>query len=1650
MQYRHLNRAAHRLVRSFSAFISTCSRAIALWLLRTLLKVQPIHRASGGFILPTTVLLLLVVTLTVGSMSLRTLNRTTDAIGTRQQTAVYNIATPAIDRAKAKLEFMFNRQRDSRMPSGIPGEGHLWGMIVNDGRERGGLTVPQLLITNDSGDEVDPYTFPDEQETASTFLHLPDSMDVDGNARADRLDLDEDGLPDSAWAYRTDIDGDGTNDATVAYSITLQTPAEPSDLEHASDAAIEDRANLLQVRHGPLSNGAELTDACRVNGDAAAAPIEAGWFRDNGNTSVLRKNFQIDAYVLPDDMNMTVSTLEVHQERQVVQGNKWGAWFRNDLEIFPGPQFNWNGAMHTEGNLIVGNSRFRGYLVSAPASCLYSREASEVTVADVLANPAENIPAFQGQILSAKINDNSFSSSSIFHLFDESNPITSGNDNVRLDRDRDSVRHGGSTPKPADYALDPIALITRDVSEARGTDNPGEFRADDWNSEDKMFVKKGRIYNQSEAAPYLDDFYRADDRYGPKPRYSGREIPGNIGDLIQGDLMADVGLSDDNLINNTAEEPFDVGVDGYWERRARREGLRLIVGQRLELGNAFGWGRDLDDDGDIDDAGERNSGLYPPDQCPSDRCHENLQRRTLYDNLAAVQSMAIYHAASANTTFPAACYAMTAHPGTADTIDASLTFEESTVSGLSGVPVPVETSFLTGKGTNGWEFMPPAGVTTEAEFANAIEADQPLGIALRNLAHFAGDPRGGAPSFTPVQDDNVHPYPPLTMWGDYSVLRRILAMLDGLSADQGNPLDGDAVSYEALSPADQATLHTAACSLGMLAHNLNLEISSAEAIAGNLTGFLTSNGQTLVQLVDERINNGDLADIFVNQRFPGGDRNPYYDSSYRNVQDYYDNWVDPDPNTIIEDPESPGDYICGAGDDGLGFQYDCDIGEYAAQFPLDEFLAAFRLNLNAGQQGRADDLEAAARQLLNGYQVMRDRVLGFKEGNLPNVVGASASIAWNLDSGYAGQTNLPGGSRPSLQTGCDPNIFSDLAGGGSGASARDAIILSVMICNENLDVRYPSLYYLYPYFDHDHDGRDDSGVTGIGVDHTQPSIEEYISDTYIFDPSPGRVGVNDEYVYRVLVDGNGNGIEEAGENGVRAIALTPRQHNLTDWVLPTTSDSGVNEIYDASGSRLASIPFLDKGIYNGREMIGIRVLDVDWGLIHNNTKSLGNDRHDNQDHWLPNGAVVYAVREDAMREDAIVRPRANNASWATCGHNETFERTGGSNNGRCRMEADPQNPQDPPLFDQNQISPKAVDYYADPMRRPNGFRMRNGSEVWRDNDNGRGLSIISDNPIYIQGDLNLHQTPGCGGQDACRLEEFTRKLPTGRVYNDNEFYRDRTTLDTRFARPTTDLWRPTEVLADAVSITSETLCDGSMEDAFVTAGTGGSASISDSESRYGCSGNGDRTTYLNQNRPDEDISDRGYSWLRDNPDDPNSPIVLSRNGMPMMTDGTAVVPYDNPYRANDFYRFQDGKPLNNAATTRVNAIIISGLVPSREDQAYGGMHNFPRFLENWNRLYISGGLLQLNFSNYSTAAFDQDAWETHQNTTGSEMIQYYSPPDRLWGYDVGLQYSPAGPIAARFVTPQLIRSEFYSDPPSDDQYMVNLCHQISLNPNQQC
>ena len=477
---------------------------------------------------------------------------------------------------------------------------------------------------------------------------------------------------------------------------------------------------------------------------------------------------------------------------------------------------------------------------------------------------------------------------------------------------------------------------------------------------------------------------------------------------------------------------------------------------------------------------------------------------------------------------------------------------------------------------------------------------------------------------------------------------------------------------------------------------------------------------------------------------------------------------------------------------------------------------------------RLSDIEK--RNLFLYRQIMRDRQFGFiKDSDL------SSSV-------------------------CNPTSeFGPVFGGPANRN-----ILGAIFCEKatNEISRYPSLFYIFPEVSHSQRG---SGTS------TQPPLEE------LFD-----VGVND---YIDTANGSGSSLYEALEPS--AIALTIRQPS--DWKLPrasVTPDSApssstpfeFSEVaapefggspdpndykYTESGATTNSgrptltarnltrnvirvkegldykyyrLSMLDKAMMDGRELLSVRVLDLDIDLLTDTSATNGTvGAAPNNKAWIPaDSGIVYAFREDAVREDSIVRP--NDGDWSLC---KDFDEL--TTNDKCYMSVDPTDsryPQDPPLNSSTGISPKPVDMYADPDRRPNGFRFINGESLNRPASVEpaaiAGMTFVTDNTVYIKGDFNLHADKTAGGTlEEHLIEEFKgtssivsgqsnllsttfANFPETEEQNARKLFYGRDKLDDRFANPLQDNWRPVEIFADGITILSDFFTDGWIEDGFST------------------------------------------------------------------------------------------------------------------------------------------------------------------------------------------------------------------------------------------
>ena len=111
--------------------------------------------------------------------------------------------------------------------------------------------------------------------------------------------------------------------------------------------------------------------------------------------------------------------------------------------------------------------------------------------------------------------------------------------------------------------------------------------------------------------------------------------------------------------------------------------------------------------------------------------------------------------------------------------------------------------------------------------------------------------------------------------------------------------------------------------------------------------------------------------------------------------------------------------------------------------------------------------------------------------------------------------------------------------------------------------------------------------------------------------------------------------------------------------------------------------------------------------------------------------------------------------------------------------------------------------------------------------------------------------------------------------------------------------------------------------------------------------------------------------------------------------------WDDDYSIDQYDNGTWSKP--SADPVEISAAIVTGLIPSDaadNGASSGGLHNFPRFIENWSGkdLYIRGSFVALYESEIDTSV-----WK----------IDYYRPPNRKWGFHEFFAsgiYPPGSPI----------------------------------------
>lgn len=351
-----------------SKFWRTCqafTKRFVAWILRGLFFLQRRDRLpSRGFILPTVVMVMLVVVLLTTALVLRSFDRSRSASNIRVSEAVLKVASPAIERAKAKIDLLFE---DPTLPRSTPTDVALYNVIKTNAK----------------------YTFGDEDR-------LKIALDLNGNSTIEtgiNLPLEQDETSTTAWRFPADTDNNGKYDSYVLYGIYFRSPT------RGNDGQFNRERKPLDARTPPMDNTNVGGNCAAALGTSASLVGSSDWYKAGPN---LKKSFFVYTVTVPitgtapagsvngksfetfSGTNPGFAAVEYQQDRTRVPLSNNAVLYEDDLVIVGGTTIKLNGRIMTNSNLFAGR-RFSGtevelYQVSSPGSCFYQEENGKIIV----------------------------------------------------------------------------------------------------------------------------------------------------------------------------------------------------------------------------------------------------------------------------------------------------------------------------------------------------------------------------------------------------------------------------------------------------------------------------------------------------------------------------------------------------------------------------------------------------------------------------------------------------------------------------------------------------------------------------------------------------------------------------------------------------------------------------------------------------------------------------------------------------------------------------------------------------------------------------------------------------------------------------------------------------------------------------------------------------------------------------------------------------------------------------------------------------------------------------------------------------------------------------------------------------------------------
>lgn len=371
---RELIKAIKNFYQKFSQGSSSLIKEQILWLLRaSLISRKQSNWLNAGFVLPTVAMVSLVVVLLTTAILFRSFERSKNASNVRVNEAVLKAATPALERAEAKITELF---ADPTLPRSVPSDATLYNTLIS---------------------KIKTYTLGDE-----TPLTLAYDLNNNKNIEApNNGTLEDKEILQTAWKFPVDTNNNGKFDSFTVYAIYFRNPP-------YSGSNPTRQRSPLDARTAPLSSS-----TCDATGETSASLVGgSGWYKVPSGE--LKKSFFVYAVNVPiidtSSLDSTIknnyetytgnkgfSALEMQQDRVQLPLTNNAVVYEDDLDITPGPKFNLNGRVFTNSNFFtakVSSSKQKDdfptiYQVSSIKSCYYDRDNGQIIVGgNVSANSA--------------------------------------------------------------------------------------------------------------------------------------------------------------------------------------------------------------------------------------------------------------------------------------------------------------------------------------------------------------------------------------------------------------------------------------------------------------------------------------------------------------------------------------------------------------------------------------------------------------------------------------------------------------------------------------------------------------------------------------------------------------------------------------------------------------------------------------------------------------------------------------------------------------------------------------------------------------------------------------------------------------------------------------------------------------------------------------------------------------------------------------------------------------------------------------------------------------------------------------------------------------------------------------------------------------